>query len=35
MLTRPRLGFIDFCEQTFRDGFKGTLNPLCSCSKEA
>ena len=32
MLTRLRLGFSHLREQKFRNGFKDTLNPLCSCS---
>ena len=35
MLTRLRLGFSHLREQKFRNRFKDTLNPLCSCSIEA
>ena len=35
MLTRLRLGFSHLREEKFRNGFKDTLNPLCSCSIEA
>ena len=35
MLTRLRLGFSHLGERKFRNDFRNTLNPLCSCSIEA
>ena len=35
MFTRLRLSFSHLHEHKFRQGFKDTLNPLCSCSIEA
>ena len=34
MLTRMKLAF-SHLQHKFRQGFKGTLNPLCSCSIKA
>ena len=35
LLTRLRLGFSHLREHKFRHGFRGILNPVCSCSIEA
>ena len=35
MIARLRLGLSSLRDYTLRQGFRNTLNPLCSCGNEA